>query len=77
MILDRLRSLLIFSNPLLIRHTCREAVNREKYTPNSSHALRGNSSKDAQRPVTQSVKDCITTQSVGTIMILDRLRSLF
>src|SRR3990167_4275503 len=32
-----------------------------------SHALRGNASRDAPRPVTRSVTDCIPTQSVGTI----------
>ncbi len=34
---------------------------------NSSHALRGNSAKDAPRPVTQSVTNSIPTQSVGTM----------
>ena len=33
--------------------------------PNSSHALRGNSSGDALRPVTQSVTGGIPTLSVG------------
>ncbi|THF30576.1 hypothetical protein E5170_15385 [Pseudomonas atacamensis] len=32
-----------------------------------SHALRGNASRDAPRPVTRSVTGCIPTQSVGTI----------
>ncbi|RRW55842.1 hypothetical protein EGJ55_12110 [Pseudomonas moraviensis] len=32
-----------------------------------SHALRGNASRDAPRPVTRSVTGCIPTRSVGTI----------
>ncbi|RRW64397.1 hypothetical protein EGJ53_16115 [Pseudomonas fluorescens] len=33
-----------------------------------SHALRGNASGDAPRPVTRSVTGCVPTRSVGTII---------
>ncbi|RAH01051.1 hypothetical protein DJ480_18930 [Pseudomonas sp. Leaf98] len=51
----------------------RSCLRSKECLQDRSHALRGNAALDAPRPasdaVTQSVRGCVTTRSVGTIKL--------